>query len=79
MSTGGREDIERLRFTVRYGDYAGRVWNDLKARFGGSLRGEQATSAISKLREELGVPGSRPLHPKFSSGLEFSSSMNPVA
>ncbi|KAI1369743.1 hypothetical protein F5Y08DRAFT_334098 [Xylaria arbuscula] len=78
-STGGTDDTRSLQFLTRYGDYAGRVWNDLKFRFSGTLRHEQATGAISLLREELGVQDSEPLYPRFSSGLEFDPGTTPVA
>ncbi|KAJ3574162.1 hypothetical protein NPX13_g4458 [Xylaria arbuscula] len=78
-STGGTDDTRSLQFLTRYGDYAGGVWNDLKFRFSGTLRHEQATGAISLLREELGVQDSEPLYPRFSSGLEFDPGTTPVA
>ncbi|KAI0106467.1 hypothetical protein GGR51DRAFT_517810 [Nemania sp. FL0031] len=62
-STGGTDNLGRLQFLLRYGDYAGRVWNDLKVKFGRTLRSQQATGAINLLREELGVLGSSPCTP----------------
>ena len=78
-STGGRDNTRSLQFLTRYGDCASRVWNDLKVRFSGTLRLEQATGAISLLREELGVQDSEPLYPMFSSGLDFDPGTTPVA
>jgi hypothetical protein len=73
------DNIRRLQFLSRYGDYAGRVWNDLKVRFSGTLRSQQPTGAIDILRKQLGVPGSQPLYPMFSSGMKFDPRTTPVA